>query len=211
METRRIRRLERRRTRRIALAIISLAGLSMAIGLALPRNTFASVLLSSAAIAVLLVIVVRGDAVAPTHGLRHVVRLPMQSAASATLESLWSRFTGTVRALSRAFVRTLPRSTPVPLDPNEELDDEAGAWWGSPRECLTTTDIEDCGVDDRGAENVDEASFAPDPTPRMDGGWHRRLMGTRRLFTRSKGQPNAAGDAPSGDVVEAGTLSTRST
>src|SRR5437764_3823114 len=99
METRRIRRLERRRTRRVALTVIALAGLGMALGLALPRNPLASALLSSAAVAVLVVIALRRDAVAPTHGLRHVVRLPVQSAVSATLESLRSRFVGTIRVL----------------------------------------------------------------------------------------------------------------
>src|SRR5438552_18106452 len=99
METRRIRRLERRRTRRVALTIIALAGLGLAIGLALPRNTLASALLSSMAIAVLVMIALRGDEFAPTHGLRHVVRLPMRSAVSATLESFWSRFVGAVGLL----------------------------------------------------------------------------------------------------------------
>jgi hypothetical protein len=207
METRRIRRLERRRTRRVALAISSLAGLGLAVGLALPRNTLASALLSSMAIAVLVVIALRGDAFAPTHGLRHVVRLPMPSAVSATLESFWSRFVGTARALSRALVGALPRSTPVPLDLDEELDDEAEEWWGAPRERLMST----IDIDDSGDPELDEASGAPSHAQRLGARLHRQLLGTRRLFTRTRGEPNVAGDGPSGDAVEAGTLSTRST
>jgi hypothetical protein len=207
METRRIRRLERRRTRRVALAIIALAGLGLAIGLALPRNTLASALLSSMAIAVLVVIALRGDDFAPTHGLRHVVRLPMPSAVSATLESFWSRFVGTVRGLLRALFHALPRSTPVPLDLDDEIDEEAAAWWGPSHVRLTT--IGD--LDDSGGTEPDEASVEPSGAPRLGARFHRQLVSTRRLFTRQRGEPNVAGDGPSGDAVEAGTFSARST
>ena len=207
METRRIRRLERRRTRRVALAIIALAGLGVAIGLALPRNPFASALLSCAAIAVLAVIALRDDAVAPTHGLHHVVRLPMRSALSATVEPFRSRFVGTLRARSRALVGALPRSTPVPLDLEDELDDEAAAWWGAPHDRVMNTEE----VDDSGDQEFEEAPMAPSRPRRLGTRLHRQLVGTRRHFTRPKGEPNVAVDGPSGDAPEAGTLSARST
>jgi hypothetical protein len=211
METRRIRRLERRRTRRVALTISALAGLGLAIGLALPRNPFASALLSSVAIAVLVLVALRGDAVAPTHGLRHVVRLPMHSAVSATLESFWSRFMGTLRALVRALIGAMPRSTPVPLELDEELDDDAAAWWGPPRERLMSTrDVDDSG-DQQLDDAPDEVSGAMSRAQRLRARLHRPLVGTRRLFTRKRGEPDVAGDSPSGDAVEAGTLSARST
>ena len=206
METRRIRRLERRRTRRVALAIIALAGLGVAIGLALPRNPFASALLSSAAITVLVFIALRGDAIAPTHGLHRVVRLPMQSAVSSTLESFWSRFAGTTRALSHVLVGALPRSTPVPLD-LEELDDEAEAWWGAPRDHLMSN-IDGDGSDD---QDFDEPPRTPSRARRVGAGLLRPVVGTRRLFTRTRGEPNVASDGTSSDAVEAGTLSARST
>jgi hypothetical protein len=224
METRRIRRLERRRTRRVALAIIALAGLGLAVGLALPRNQFASALLSGVAIAVLVVIALRDDAIAPTHGLRHVVRLPVQSAVSATLESFWSRFVGTIRARARALVGALPRSTPVPLELDDALDDEAEAWWGTSRERLMSTiDVDGPGGDGPGVEedreedreedpeDLGDASLVPSGSRRLRARVHRQLVGTRRLFARRKGEPNVAGDSPSGEPVEAGTLSARST
>jgi hypothetical protein len=198
----------------------------MAIGLALPRNTLASALLSSAAVVALVVIALRRDAFAPTHGLRHVVRLPMHSAVSATAESFWARFVGTFRALLGALHRALPRSTPVPLDLDDELDDEAEAWWGTPRERAIGTagehttnaviddsldgsldDARDGGGDDTSGDDLVAPSLAPSRIRRLGAPLHRKLIDVRRLFTRQRGEPNVAGDGPSRDAVEAGTLS----
>ena len=123
METRRIRRQERRRAHRIAGLAVSVAVLCVAIGMSLPHSTTASVLLFVAAGGCLLIVVMRDEARAPLHGLHGVVRLPLVAATSATLASFWSRLAGSARAVVGA--RMQP--TPLVLD---EPDDEAEAWWG---------------------------------------------------------------------------------
>jgi hypothetical protein len=123
METRRIRRRERRRTYRIAGLATSVAVACVALGMWLPRNRTASVLLFAAAGCCLVVLVLLDDARAPLHGIRQVVRLPLRRSLSATFESFWSRLTGTLRA---SVLRRM-EPTPIVLD---EADDEAAAWWG---------------------------------------------------------------------------------
>jgi hypothetical protein len=123
METRRIRRQERRRAHRIAGLAVSVAVLCVAIGMSLPHSTTASVLLFVAAGGCLVIVVMRDEARAPLHGLHRVVRLPLFAAVSATLASFWSRLTGSVQAV----VGQRMQPTPIVLD---EPDDEAEAWWG---------------------------------------------------------------------------------
>jgi hypothetical protein len=123
METRRIRRLERRRARRIAALAISVAVLCVAIGMSLPHSTTASVLLFVAAGGCLLIVLLRDETRAPLHGLHRVVRLPLFTAVSATAASFWSRITGSLQAT----VGRRMQPTPIPLD---EPDEEADEWWG---------------------------------------------------------------------------------
>jgi hypothetical protein len=124
METRRIRRLARRRTYRTVVLASSLAALGCALGLALPRSTLASGLLFVAASCCAAIVVMRDDSRAPTHGLHRAVRLPVRASMSATLESFRSRLVGTLRAL-------LPRGRSPAALALDEPDDEAEAWWGS--------------------------------------------------------------------------------
>ena len=83
METRRIRRLERRHTVRVVAVTIALGAIGVAIGLALPQSTTASALTLAVAASALALIALRADPVAPSHGLRHVVRLPFPAAVAA--------------------------------------------------------------------------------------------------------------------------------
>src|SRR5256885_1228787 len=99
METRRIRRLDRRRSRRAIVVMIALGAIGVAVGLTLPRSTTASALILAVAVPSLATIALRAESFAPTHGLHHVVRLPMRSAVSATMESFWSRVVGTTRSI----------------------------------------------------------------------------------------------------------------
>jgi hypothetical protein len=123
METRRIRRLERRRTYRIVALAMSMAVMCVAIGMALPGSTTTSLVLFALAVCCLGVLAARDDSIAPLHGLHDVVRLPFGTALSASLESFRSRVAGSLRALARY----RPRPTPIVLD---EADEEAAAWWG---------------------------------------------------------------------------------
>jgi hypothetical protein len=99
METRRIRRLQQRRLRRVLVVMMSIGALGLGVGLALPRSATFSVLLLALAIPSLVTIGVRAEAAAPSHGLTRVVRLPTSSAVSATLDSFRSRIVGTVESL----------------------------------------------------------------------------------------------------------------
>src|SRR5215213_2326576 len=123
METRRIRRLERRRVHRITVLYAAVAVIGVAVGVALPQSTTLSVALFAVAACSLVVVAMRGESTAPLHGLHRVVRLPLRTSASATLESFGSRLAGSARAL----VRLDPAPVPVVLD---EPDDEAESWWG---------------------------------------------------------------------------------
>jgi hypothetical protein len=123
METRRIRRLARRRVYRNVALACSLAALGLALGMALPRSTTGSLLVFVAAACCALIVVMRDGALAPTHGLHRVLRLPLRTSVSATLESFWSRVVGTLGAV---MART-PKPVALALD---EPDEEAEAWWG---------------------------------------------------------------------------------
>ncbi len=114
--------------RNVALAG-SLAALGLALGMALPRSTLGSLLVFVAAVSCALVVVMRDERLAPTHGLHHAIRLPLRTSVSATLESFWSRLVGTLRAV----VTRTPKPVALALDePDEpdEPDEEAEAWWG---------------------------------------------------------------------------------
>ena len=110
--------------RNVALAG-SLAALGLALGMALPRSTLGSLLVFVAAASCALVVVMRDETLAPTHGLHRVIRLPLRTSVSATLESFWSRVVGTVHAV---VVTRAPKPVALALD---EPDEEAEAWWGS--------------------------------------------------------------------------------
>ena len=86
IETRRIRRLARRRMYRNVALACSLAALGLALGMALPRSTLGSLLVFVAAASCALVVVIRDETLAPTHGLHRVIRLPLRTSVSATLE-----------------------------------------------------------------------------------------------------------------------------
>jgi hypothetical protein len=143
METRRIRRRERQRARRIAGLAISVGLLCVALGMALPHNATASVLLFAAAACCLVVLVMRDEQRAPLHGLRGVVRLPLLRSIGATATSFRARVTGTFRAV------VLQRFQPTPIA-LEAADDEAEAWWGA-----SSTDV----------PALPEPVFAPPSTP----------------------------------------------
>jgi hypothetical protein len=123
METRRIRRLARRRVYRNVALACSLAALGLALGMALPRSTIGSLLVFVAAASCALIVVLRDGTLAPIHGLHRVIRLPLRTSLSATLESFWSRLVGTLRAV----VKRTPKPVALVLD---EPDEEAEAWWG---------------------------------------------------------------------------------
>src|SRR5690349_20139254 len=122
MDTRRIRRLERRQARRVVTATVAFGLLGVAVGLTLPRSATLSAVLLVTAAATLALIALRADAVAPSHGLRHVVRLPFPHAVGSSFDSFRSRVVGSVRAAWHW--------TPNPLPAIEEVDDETEAWWG---------------------------------------------------------------------------------
>ncbi len=130
METRRIRRDERRRTRRNALVGASVAVIGIAVGTALPRSPAASVALLGAAACCLAVLAISNPAVAPLHGLHRVVRLPLRVSVAVSLESLASRCIGTAHAI----VGRRAGPTPIVLD---EPDDDAEEWWGATAEPAT--------------------------------------------------------------------------
>jgi hypothetical protein len=165
METRRIRRLERRRAHRIAWLAVSVAVLCVAIGMSLPHSTTASVLLFVAAGGCLVIVVMRDEARAPLHGLHRVVRLPFAAALAATAASFWSRVTGSLRAvLGRRM-----QPTPILLD---EPDDEAEAWWGrdatAPLPLLTSIP----GLEPQPPELVPEAEVEVLPAPVLAAPMH---------------------------------------
>jgi hypothetical protein len=99
METRRIRRLERRRSRHAAAVTVAVGAIGVAVGLMFPRNDAASALILAVAFPILATTALRAGSFTCMHGLRRVVRLPMRSAISATLESYWSRVVGTTHSM----------------------------------------------------------------------------------------------------------------
>jgi hypothetical protein len=123
METRRIRRLERRRAHRTAVMATLAAVFGIAVGLALPQNRTAALVLVMCAACCAAIVTLRDERRAPLHGLHEVVRLPLHHSLSLTLASFWSRAVGTLRAATRR----PPELVPILLD---ESDAEAEAWWG---------------------------------------------------------------------------------
>jgi hypothetical protein len=123
METRRIRRLERRRVHRILGLACAVSALGVAVGMSLPRSTPVSVALFALAACALVTVALRDESIAPLHGLHRVMRLPLRQSLAATIASFGSRIAGTARGL----VSRRPELTPIVLD---EPDDEAEAWWG---------------------------------------------------------------------------------
>jgi hypothetical protein len=111
METRRIRRLEQRRLRRILVVMTSIGMLGLGLGLALPRSTPASALLLVVAVLSLVAITARADSVAPSHGLKGVIRLPTTAAISTSLESFRARVVGTTHAIRPIRPRAPQRSS----------------------------------------------------------------------------------------------------
>jgi hypothetical protein len=201
METRRIRRRARQRSRRVVSSAVALSAVGVAVGLALPRNPVAAGVLLVLAVAALAGIALRTESIAPSHGLHHVVRLPPGDALTATFASGWARCAGTARA-----VLHLPhRATVVPPDHHElddhELDEEAAAWWGPTRAPASRP------VSVTLPAELDDVPPGPGRLERVRAGLARRWVGTRGHFTRRMGASHVAGDSPSGDVVEGGTVS----
>ncbi len=124
METRRILRLQRRRTHRTAVLAVLCAALGVGVGLLLPRSTAASVVLLASAAVCLAALALHAESFAPLHGLHRVVRLPFLRSISATFASFGARVVGSLRGLSRLRPSS---SSPIVLD---ELDEDAAAWWG---------------------------------------------------------------------------------
>jgi hypothetical protein len=118
METRRIRRLERRRRLHVFAVVASVAALGLGTGLALPRHVAAAAALVTAAVVALVVLWARAEARAPSHGLTHVVRLPMSAAVGASIQSLWSRVAGTARAIGARTRAAFPGSEPTASAPS---------------------------------------------------------------------------------------------
>ena len=185
METRRIRRQERRRAHRIAGLAVSVAVLCVAIGMSLPDSTTASVLLFVAAGGCLLIVVMRDEARAPLHGLHRVVRLPLFVATSATLASFWSRLSGSARAV----VGERMQPTPIVLD---EPDDEAEAWWGPTAATppplasfLPTPELEQLAQPEPPAPEPEPVFApvlaAPIPSARVPAAGSRLTLGARHL------------------------------
>jgi hypothetical protein len=108
------------------MAMILLGAIGVAVGLTLPRSATASALVLAVAVPSLAILVLGAESLAPMHGLHRVVRLPLRSAVSATLESYWSRVAGSARGI-------WGRTSGVASTPREDLDDDAVAWWGSSR------------------------------------------------------------------------------
>lgn len=123
MDTRRIRRVERRRAHRFASLVVATALLCVALGMVLPRSSPATVALIVVALSWLAFVALTDERIAPLHGLHRVVRLPVFTSIGATVASFRSRLAGSVRAVAGARLR--PNA--VVLD---ECDDDAAAWWG---------------------------------------------------------------------------------
>jgi hypothetical protein len=135
METRRIRRLERRRVHRTIALTAAIAAFGVAVGMTLPRSTPASVVVLAAAVMCAAFVATGAESIAPLHGLHRVVRLPWRRSLAATLASFASRVAGS----ARAWFRRAPQLTPIVLD---EPDDEAEAWWGASSAPPNEADVE---------------------------------------------------------------------
>lgn len=113
MDTRRVRRLEQRRARRIAAVATSICALGLGAGLSLPRSSVVAVFLLATATVSLTIVWMRADHRARSHGLTRVVRFPAKVAIVATFDSLRSRIVGPARALRG-------RIAPTSVDATEE-------------------------------------------------------------------------------------------
>lgn len=197
MDTRRIRRLERRHSRRIVIATLAFGAIGVAIGLALPRSASASAVVLVAAAATLAVIALRADAVAPSHGLRYVVRLPFPAAVATSLESFRSRLVGSARALWEW--------KPTALPAVEEADDETEAWWGAQPGPEKTPALVPVSVILRDAD-------PPPTTPRVEvvRTWaSREVTKLSALARRIAPKRGVHGDGDT-DALDGGTLSASS-
>jgi hypothetical protein len=197
MDTRRIRRLERRHSRRIITATLAFGAIGIAIGLALPRSATASALVLVAAAATLALIALRADAVAPSHGLRYVVRLPFPEAAATSLDSFRSRLVGSARAAWQWKPSALPAV--------EEADDETEAWWGAQPEPEKTPALVPVSVILRDAD--------PPPTPSRVAllrSWASQELTRVGTVARRVVPKRGAPDDAESDALEGGTLSTSS-
>lgn len=106
METRRVRRLERRRLQRVIVVATSICALGFGVGLSLPRSTVVAVIVLVAAMVSLAIVWARAEHRARSHGLRRVVRFPTHVAISAAFDSLRSRMAGTARAVREGIAPT---------------------------------------------------------------------------------------------------------
>src|SRR5262245_66594142 len=87
MESRRVRRVEQRRVRRVLIVLASIGALGLGVGMSLPRNTVAAVLVLVAAASSLAIVWARAEHRAPSHGLTSVVRFPAKVAAGARADA----------------------------------------------------------------------------------------------------------------------------
>jgi hypothetical protein len=101
--------------RRTVLVVTSIGLLGLGVGLALPRSAPMSALLVVIAVVSLVAVTTRTDALAPSHSLNGVVRLPTTAAVSATLESVRSRIVGTTQGLRQRAPQPSPLA-PYVLD-----------------------------------------------------------------------------------------------
>jgi hypothetical protein len=118
METRRVRRIEQRRTRRIVVVAASICALGFGAGMSLPRNSVIAAGVIAVAVGSLAFVWLRAEHRARSHALTHVVRFPAKVAVGATVDALRSRVVGTARAL---WHRVWPSST---SDPASEAEDD---------------------------------------------------------------------------------------
>ena len=189
METRRIRRLERRRSQRIIATTVALGAVGVAVGLALPRNPTASTLTLVLAVGALAAIALRADSAAPSHGLRHVVRLPIRSAVAASVASLSSRVVGTLRVMWR----TTPSAVPD-AEPHQRCAGLVG----------------DATRSSHGGGVAGASPSEPERTEHAPAGVRREIERIRGSFARRLGARRMPDDRATSEVLEGSTVSTGS-
>jgi hypothetical protein len=92
-------RLEQQRKMHAVVVKATVAAFALGIGWTLPRNPVGAGIVLGAAVLSLVVVWLRAESRAPSHGLRHVVRLPAVVALTAKVDALRARVAGTARAL----------------------------------------------------------------------------------------------------------------